>query len=57
MVRQGGAWVGVVWRPVVKHLISGLLSHDPPLSVRVKLVSDRRRRQEKWRRGRLGRLG
>jgi hypothetical protein len=49
--RQGRAWVGVVergrrpvGRPVGKHWISGLLSHDPPLSVRVKLVSDRRRR-------------
>ena len=69
--RQGGARVGVVGRGrrpvgrlVVIHGISRLLGHDPPLSVGVELVPDRRRRRlEHWRLGKLrsrsrcGRLG
>ena len=60
---QGGARVGVVgrWRrpvgrPVVEHLISRLPGHDPPLSVRIEFVSDRRRRLEQWRLDWLRRL-
>ena len=53
--RQGRAWVRrwPVGRLVVKHQISLLLGHNPPLSVRLELFSEGRRKLEQWRPGRL----